>query len=106
MGFIDFLKKPKIDEGVDEFRAKENAVLLDVRTPVEFSMGRIPGSKNIPVQNIELAEKEIPDLNTPIYVYCRSGARSHQAVVFLKRMGYSTVIDLGGIVSYSGKVER
>lgn len=106
MGLFDFMKKPDIDQGVKEFNDTEGAVLLDVRTPHEYAKGRIPGSKNLPLQNIAKAESVVEDKSTPLFVYCYSGARSAQAVSALKQMGYTNVTDLGGIASYSGKVER
>lgn len=106
MGTAGYLKKPKIDDGVEEFKKTEGAVLLDVRRPWEFAKGRIPGSQNVPVREIENIKERGLDYDTPIYVYCLSGARSHQAVIMLKRMGYTHVIDLGGINNYSGETER
>ena len=48
----------------------------------------------------------IADRNTPLFVYCRSGARSSQAVSILKGKGYGNVTNIGGIAAYTGKVER
>lgn len=53
MGFLDFLKRPGIDQGVEEYQTVPGAVLLDVRTREEYREGRIPGSKNVPLQEIE-----------------------------------------------------
>ena len=100
------MKKQDIYQGVKEINDNEGAVLLDVRTPHEYAKGRIPGSKNLPLQNIAKAESVVEDKSTPLFVYCYSGARSAQAVSALKQMGYTNVTDLGGIASYSGKVER
>ena len=106
MGLFDFFKQPDINDGVNKYRAAAGAVLLDVRTAGEYSDGHIPGSKNVPLQNIENAQNIIKDKTTPIFVYCYSGARSSQAVSILKHMGYSDVTNIGGIASYSGKVEK
>ncbi|WP_443871615.1 rhodanese-like domain-containing protein [Lactobacillus delbrueckii] len=54
---------------------------------------------------MEAAQGEITDLDTPLFVYCRSGNRSGQAVAWLKQAGYSKVQNIGGIANYSGKTE-
>lgn len=81
------------------------ALLIDVRTPQEYSEGHIPGSKNIPLQNIERITSLTDDKDTPLFVYCYSGARSQQAAIALKHMGFTSVKNLGGLNGYSGKVE-
>ena len=106
MGFFDFLKAPDMNEGVKRFSATPGAVLLDVRTRSEYAGGHIPGSRNIPLQEIQKAPSAIPRKDTPLFVYCYSGARSRQAVNRLQKMGYTNVTNIGGISAYSGKVER
>ena len=106
MGFLSFLQTKDINSGVRSFLSTEGAMLLDVRTPEEYAEGHIEGSKNIPLQSIERTESVIKDKSTPIFVYCRSGARSARAANILKRMGYTNVEDIGGIMSYRGKVVR
>jgi len=105
MGVFDFIKQPDIHEGVKEFHQQEGAILLDVRTPQEYRSGSIPGSKNLPLQDIDKAESIVENKDTALYVYCQSGARSRQAVHILQRMGYSNVKNIGGIAAYRGKVE-
>lgn len=48
----------------------------------------------------------VRDKTAPLFVYCHSGARSGQAVRLLQRMGYTNVRNIGGIMAYSGPVER
>lgn len=103
--FFDLLKRNNINEKVKEFSQTENAVLLDVRTDAEFSQGHIPHSINIDVDRIEDAASVIKDKNTPVFVYCRSGARSGYAVNVLNKMGYANAVNIGGIISYTGKLE-
>ena len=105
MGLFDFWKMPDINQGVEECRKAGNAVLLDVRTPEEYREGHIPGSKNVPLQILAEAGKVIGDKAAPVFVYCHSGRRSHQAVEFLRKMGYTNVKNIGGIAAYRGKVE-
>ena len=106
MGFFDFLKGPDINQGIQEYSAAPNAVLLDVRTPQEYREGRIPGSVNAPLHSLT-ADGAVPaGKDTALFVYCHSGARSRQAVGLLARMGYKNVKNIGGIAAYRGKVER
>lgn len=105
MGIFDFLMGPDINQGIQEYHAVPGAVLLDVRTPEEYRQGHIPGSKNVPLYVMDQV-KEVADLDTPLFVYCHSGARSREAVSMLERMGYQQVKNIGGITAYKGEVER
>lgn len=105
MGIFDFFKHPDINQGVQEYKNAAGAVLLDVRTPQEYREGHIPGSQNVPLQQLDKVEEVTENKDTVLYVYCRSGARSRQAVSLLKHMGYTNVHNIGGIAAYSGKVE-
>ena len=106
MGFFGFGKTIGIDEGVKTFNETAGAVLLDVRTTEEYKMGHIPGSKNLPLQEIDKIAFVVSDYTTPLFVYCLSGARSGRAASILKKMGYLDVKNIGGIGAYTGKVER
>ncbi len=105
MGFLDFLQGPDIGQGIKEYGAADGAVLLDVRTPQEYREGHIPGSKNVPLQELGRVTAVAAGKDTPLFVYCHSGARSRQAVNELRRMGYLQVKNIGGIAAYTGKVE-
>ena len=106
MGFFDFLKQPDINKGVMEYRNTDEAVLLDVRTPQEYREGHIPGSKNVPLQQLDKISSVADNKNVPLFVYCYSGGRSRQAASMLQHMGYTNVQNIGGITAYQGKVER
>jgi len=106
MGFFNFFKQADINQGVKEYSATPGAVLLDVRTSEEYRDGHVPGSKNVPLQRIDKVSAVAENKNIPLFVYCYSGARSRQAAGMLQRMGYTNVNNIGGIASYSGKVER
>ena len=106
MGFFDFLKQPDINKGVREYRNTNGAVLLDVRTPQEYREGHIPGSKNVPLQQLDKISFVADNKNVPLFVYCYSGGRSRQAASMLQHMGYTNVQNIGGITAYQGKVER
>ena len=101
----NLFKQTDINQGVEEYLATPGAVLLDVRTPGEYREGHIPGSVNVPLQTLDNVE-EVAEENTPLFVYCRSGNRSRQAVAMLKQMGYTQATNIGGIADYAGKVEK
>ena len=106
MGFFDMFRQKDINEGIKEYGSVSGAVLLDVRTPQEYREGHIPESKNVPLQMIDTVASVVKTKETPLFVYCYSGSRSGQAVHVLRRIGYTNVINIGGISSYTGKVER
>ena len=106
MSIFDFFKQPDINKGLKEYAEKENAVLLDVRTPQEYRDGHIPGSKNVPLQTLDKVRSVVENKDAELFVYCYSGARSKKATVVLGQMGYTNVQNIGGIAAYSGKVER
>ncbi len=99
------IKTMEINQGVEAFRKTPGAVLYDVRREEEYATGRIPGSRNIPVQMAAKMLDEVPDKKTPLFIYCLSGGRSHRAAAFLIRSGYEDVTDLGGINDYKGELE-
>ena len=106
MGLFDFLRQPDVNQGVNDYKNSTGAVLLDVRTPQEYSEGHIPGGKNVPLQTLDKVRSVVDNKDTELFVYCYSGARSRQAVAALGQMGYTKVNNIGGISSYRGKVER
>ena len=104
MSIFNLFSRKNINDGVEQHRKEDNAVLLDVRTDEEFSEGHIEGSLNLPIGEIDIAATLIPDKSVPIYIYCRSGNRSARAAAYLKGKGYASVYDIGGIISYKGKI--
>ena len=106
MRLIDFLKRPDINEGVRMFRGTKGAVLLDVRTEDEYKRGHIPGSINIPLDQIMTAQDSLKDKEVSIFTYCLRGSRSQKAVAQLRRMGYTDVTNIGGITAYKGETTR
>ena len=71
---------------------EDDILILDVRTPAEYSRGHIEGSVNIPVDKIpNQAPKTIRDKKRTIYTYCLSGSRSALASAELLQMGYKNV---------------
>ena len=97
-----------MENGLKMFSESENAVLLDVRRIDEYNAGHIPGSILLTNETItqENAEKILPSKTAKIFVYCRSGRRSKEASQKLASYGYKNVIEIGGILNYSGKLEK
>jgi rhodanese-related sulfurtransferase len=85
----------------------KDAVLLDVRTPMEHQMVRIPNSILIDISNpMFMEEIDKLDRNKSYYVYCRSGSRSYHAGNYMLRAGFEKVYNLqSGIISWNGKKE-
>lgn len=92
------IDKKQFREGI----AAGNVQILDVRTPEEMSDGKIEGSININFYDSNFREQVAKlDRNIPVYVYCRSGARSQKAMEVLKELGFSVVHELsGGYMNY------
>ncbi len=105
MGVFDLFRAPDIDRGVAEWKNTPGAVLLDVRTREEYRGGRIPGSVNVPLDELSHCADRLPDRDAPLFVYCLSGARSGQAVRLLRQLGYTRAKSIGGISRYSGETE-
>ena len=81
-----------------------NYIILDVRTAEEFKEKRIPGAINIPNETIGTEEiPELPDKEQLILVYCRSGNRSKQASEKLTALGYTNIVEFGGINDWPGE---
>ena len=92
-------------EEAAELIGKEGTVLLDVRTEEEFRAGHIPGAICIPNETIgKTAPPELPDKDQTVYIYCRSGNRSKQAAEKLARLGYTDLIEIGGIRDWKGDI--
>ena len=106
MGFFNFSKQSDINQGIEQYKTTSGAILLDVRTPQEYAQGHIPGSRNIPLQELDRVEKVVYHKDTPLFVHCLSGGRSRQAAAVMKQFGYTNVTNIGGIADYNGKVER
>lgn len=96
----------EINLGFEKFKNTDGAILLDVRTEEEYADGHLPQSINISLQTIDKVQDEIEDKDTPIFVYCRSGARSSRAATAMRAMGYTNVKNIGGILDYKGTIER
>ena len=77
----------------------QGVIILDVREQDEFDAGHIPGAKLLPIGTIsgETAAAVIPELDSVVLVYCRSGNRSKTASSALVELGYTNIYEFGGI---------
>ena len=84
-----------------------DVVVLDVREQSEFDAGHIPGAVLLPVGTItkDTAAAVIPEPDTVVLVYCRSGNRSKTASRALVKLGYTNIYEFGGINDWPYDVE-
>ena len=83
-------------------------MILDVREQDEYNAGHIPDAVLLPVGTIneETAASAIPEKDTVVLVYCRSGNRSKTASQALADLGYTQIYEFGGIKDWPYEVER
>lgn len=88
---------------------ENNYIILDVRTCDEYNSGHIKGAICIPNETINETNayvfEQLPDKDQMILVYCRSGNRSKQASEKLVNLGYTHIIEFGGINEWKGEIE-
>ena len=95
-----------MDEAVQMMETETNYIILDVRRPDEFAEGHIPGAINVPNETIGTDEiPALPNKNQLIMVYCRSGRRSKEAAEKLVKLGYTSIVEFGGILDWKGEIE-
>ena len=86
---------------------EKDYVIIDARTEEEFAEGRIENAILIPEYEIkDRAEKELPDKEQLILVYCRSGRRSKIASEELVKLGYTNVKEFGGIIDWPYEIVK
>ena len=96
-----------MDEAVKMMKDEKNYIILDARRPDEFAEGHIPGAINVPNEEIGTEEiPELPDKSQLILVYCRSGRRSKEASEKLVKLGYTNIVEFGGILDWKGEIEK
>lgn len=83
----------------------EGAMIIDVRTPGEYSQGNIKGSVNIPLNTLPNKLSKLKDKSKPIITCCASGMRSASAKGILKSNGYTEVHNGGGWMSLQNKIK-
>lgn len=101
-------KMVSMAEGLEIVKNNPDAIIVDVRHDDEYKAGHIPGAVLLTMETIteKTAAKVLPDKNQMILIYCRSGRRSKIAAQTLLELGYTNLIEFGGILDYKGKVEK
>ena len=106
-GSVNSYRQISMDEAVEMMRDEKNYIILDVRRPDEYAEGHIPGAINIPNEKIGTAEiTKLPEKSQLILVYCRSGRRSKEASEKLVKLGYTNIVEFGGILDWKGEIEK
>ncbi|MGN0993313.1 MAG: rhodanese-like domain-containing protein [Bacilli bacterium] len=101
------IKHVSMDDITEIMVKNDDYIILDVRTIDEYNAGHIPNAICIPNETIGSdIVSELPNKEQLILVYCRSGNRSKQAVEKLKDLGYTNLIEFGGIVDWKGKIVK
>ena len=95
------------EDWIAQFESDENAVILDVRTEMEFNEGFISNAINYDFHQGAgfVADLETLDKSKNYYVYCRSGARSASACAIMNELGFENAYNLlGGIIEWDGDI--
>src|ERR1700688_223976 len=91
------IKETNVDEVKQKLDRGEKFLLVDVREESEFAKDHLPGAIHLGKGVIERdIEARIPDLNTPVVLYCGGGYRSALAADNLQKMGYGNVLSMNG----------
>ena len=94
-----------MDDAVTMMAQETGYIILDVRRPDEFAAGHIPNAINVPNESIGTDEiPELPNKDQLIMVYCRSGRRSKEASEKLVKLGYTNIVEFGGILDWKGEI--
>jgi adenylyltransferase/sulfurtransferase len=93
-----------VEELKSKLDKKENFVLLDVREPHEYEIAKIPGSKLIPLGELDKRVGEL-DKSKKLIVHCKMGGRSARAVQFLRAQGFDATNVAGGIHDWSERID-
>ena len=100
-------KQITMSEAVKMMETEKKYIILDVRRADEYAEGHIPGAINIANEVISMQEiPELPDKSQLILVYCRSGRRSKEASEKLVKLGYTNIVEFGGINDWTGEIVK
>lgn len=96
-----------MNEAVELMQRETDYILLDVRHDYEYMEGHIPGAILLDNDNISAeTTKQFNDRSQLILIYCRSGRRSKEAAQKFVDMGYTNIIEIGGIIDWTGEIEK
>ena len=102
---IHTYRQISMDEAVAMMGQETGYIILDVRRPDEYAVGHIPNAINVANESIGTEEiLELPDKDQLIMVYCRSGRRSKEASEKLVKLGYTNIVEFGGILDWKGEI--
>lgn len=95
-------------EAAKEMMDTQDVIILDVRQQEEYDSGHIPGAVLLPVGTIDedTAAEVIPEKDSTLLVYCRSGNRSRTAASALAKLGYTNIYEFGGINTWPYEIEQ
>jgi rhodanese-related sulfurtransferase len=98
---VEDVKKRVREVGIDDVKARldrgDKFVLVDVREESEYAQDHLPGAIHLGKGIIERdIEERVPELNTPLVLYCGGGYRSALAADNLQKMGYTNVLSMDG----------
>ena len=86
-----------IEEAMQMLKLNKNIYLIDVRSPQEYAEDHLENATSLPLYDLKNKIKElVPDYETIIIVYCRSGIRSKKALKILKKMNYKNIYQIKG----------
>ncbi len=104
---MNTFKQISQDEAKRIMEESSGYIIVDARRYDEYIQGHIPGAVLIPNESIDTQRpSELKDLNQMILVYCRSGNRSKMAALKLAAMGYTNILEFGGINTWDGPIEK
>ena len=101
---INTYRQISMEEAVTMMAQESGYIILDVRRADEYAAGHIPNAINVANEDIGTAEiAQLPDKDQLILVYCRSGRRSKEASEKLVALGYTNIVEFGGILDWTGE---
>ncbi len=96
IAYIFLRRKGQISADQAVAHLKQGALLIDVRSPAEYSTGHLKGAINIPLQEIDfLIGRQVKDKDQVLLLHCQSGMRSGMAKNRLNALGYTRAYNLG-----------
>lgn len=105
---VDVSYQQITQEEAKEMMDSQEVIILDVREQGEYDSGHIPGAVLLPVGTIDetTAAEVIPEKDSTVLVYCRSGNRSKTASSTLAELGYTNIYEFGGINTWPYETEQ